>query len=437
MKRVLLLVLILFVMGSGCTIRGCTIFTSKGEDGRNKVTVKMKPKQKQPNTLFTNSVASEDLSGILQEKPGKYPRDDDRHFGTLPEALEKDLATLPANMTADVAFNQLIYLMARDYHQLQARLTQIDTPVTISGSRKGAPKEKEKLTVNVAIVVDAGKEMAKKLPDTQRTKMDMLKLQLKNAIRNLAEDYKTKWVTQGGINYQITLQTYGAKIGKYTPQPVPLEQAESILFPLIDQIQPGSVGTLAATLGDTKTILSSQTAGDVVNHIYVISAGVDGLQPDPTHRAQEIFESEIQGHVHVMDYGIKRQTTKDRLQLLPDRTLGDYLIVETSVETFDLTDQTDFSEDDYQPREYSILKHRTWPERLTELKTEQIESLDTLYVDEYEQLQIAANQLKMNEQERMFLLEKIESRKRILGDYVKGRVDKMYENVNNTKKRRT
>lgn len=410
--------IVLFLLGSS----GCSIFSSEDE-------VTIKTVKKKPNTLFTNDPASEDLSGILQEKPGKYPKDDDKYWGTLPKKSLKDLKSLPPNMDADTAFNQLIYLFGRDYKQLQLRLIDMDTEVPVSDARKNAPESKEKLTVNIVVVVDAGKEMAKQIPGTKRTKMDLVKLKLKNSLGNLKEDQKP------GISYQVMLQTYGAKLGKFTSKPVPIDQLESQIFPMIDEIIPGSVGSLTDALDSVRKNLKTESGGDVLNQVFVITAGKDGIESSPVTAAYNLLRSDAQAQVHVMDYGITDQKVKDRLELMTIRALGEYITTNPDAEApFDFTDQTDFNEDGYNPREYLMVKETKWADRMTEMKAEQIEIMDTLYGEEYEHLKIAAGELKMNEAEKQFLLEKIENRKKILSNFIDKKIEEARKNLDDRKR---
>lgn len=398
--RVLFLIFVIFA------VSGCSIFTSEEE-----VTVKTKESNKKDDGLLTHTTASEDLAGILQQKPGKYPEDDDDFWGTLPKEAVKDLESLRPNLSADIAFNQLIYLFGRDYFSLQYRLANIDADIPLSESRKKEKAKKENLNVNIVLVVDAGKEMSKKISGTQRTKMDLLKLQLKNSLKKLHEK------KQPGIHYYVKLNTYGAKLGKYTPL-IPLDQMENKLFPAIDEIQPGGAGNLTDELKHVKSNLSSQTAGNVLNQIFVISTGKDGLDHDPKDEAYQILHSDLQAHVNVINYGVQDPKVKMKLQVIADRGLGEYIVSNPEVDQpFNFADQTNFNKDGYKPREYLVVKNVAWPERIAELRSEQIEAIDTLYMNEYEQLRVAANHLKMNETEKKFLLEKIERRKDILSNH--------------------
>lgn len=404
--RVLLIVLVIL------TVSGCSIFTSEDE-----VTVKTKEPTKTEDGLLTHTTASEDLAGILQQKPGKYPEDDDDFWGTLPKEAVKELETLRPNLPANIAFNQLIYLFGRDYKSLQYRLANIDTDIPVSESRKKEKPKKETLKVNIVLVVDAGQEMSQKISGTQRTKMDLLKLQLKNSLKKLHEKKEL------GIEYYVKLNTYGGIVGKITPL-IPLDQMETQLFPDIDEIQPGGPSNLTKELKQVKSDLSTQTAGNVLNQIFVISAGKDGLEGTPKKEAYEILHSDVQGHVNVIDYGVKDPKKKLELQVIADRGLGEYIVSNPEVDQpFNFADQTNFNKDGYKPREYLVVKNMSWPERMAELRSEQIEAIDTLYMNEYEQLKNAANRLKMNDTERKFLLEKIERRKDILSNYFDEKVN--------------
>lgn len=413
------------IIGSLVVFSGCSIFQS-GDD----ITIKKKP-PKPKNTLFTTDSASEDIGGILQGKPGRYQKDDDEYTGTLPDKAIQDLHTLPKNMSADVAFNQLVYLFARDYFQVQSRLVNIEEPLNVSDSRKNAPAEKPNLRVNLMIIMDAGSEMKRKVPGSQQTKMDHLKQQVKTALVKLQQRQQE----QKGISYYVGIESYSALYGAYL-SPKPIAQAQKQIFPVIDQVLPGKFGTLDSTMESVEKMLKDQTGPNTLNQIFVISSGETGLEPLPTSLTKQLYRSQMQVQVHVIDYGVKRQKVKNDLQQLADLSRGEYITVDVASDSpFDFSDQTDASDDGYNPREYLPLRETKWTEWMVELKEEQIEELDTRYGEENDQMIAAVDELQMSDAERQKLLDKIEFRRSTLAKFFQEKITQAQVSVASEKNR--
>lgn len=419
MKKALCLVIICALI-----VAGCSVFESDHD-----ATVYSKNRKNPKNRLFTYSSVSKDLNGIISEGPGIYSTDDDRNPGTLPKGAVEDLKTLPANMDYETAYNQLVYLFRRDYQLLEHRFSHFEPSIYVSDSRKKAKPRKEKLKVNIVVMVDSGKEMAKTIPGTNKKKMDLLKSQIKNSLKELKKD-----VPQG-ISYHVMFKTYGAILGKYTKL-VPIEKVETELFPAIDEVIPGSVGLLSEDFKIVQEQLSKETAGNVLNQIFLITGSKDNFDYSAIRQAQEIFESDVQGQVHVMDYGVKDRKTRGYMQNIADVALGEYIVVNPKEKIpFDFKDQTDLNDDGYNPREYLLFKERAWTERIADLKENQIAEIDTLYGVEYEQLLTAVHHLKMKEDEKAKLLEEIEYRKKILANHYKREMDRLKIYFTYSKKR--
>ncbi len=394
-------------------ITGCSIFTSD-----EKVTIKTESKEKKKDSLFTHTSVSKDLSGIIQEGPGRYPEVDQKGEVLPKEAIE-DLKTLPANMKAETAYNQLIFLFRKDYRELEFRFANFNPLIPVSKSRRNAKPKKETLKVNIVVVVDSGEEMAKNVPGTNQKKMDRLKLQLKNSLRELQKDIPK------GLSYHVMLKSYGGIVDKYTSL-VPIDQIEKDLFPHMDEILPGSVTYLSDDLKFVMDQLKHETGGNVLNQIFLITGSKDNFNYSAISRAKEILESEIQGQVHAIDYGVTDQETKNNLQAVADGGLGEYIIANpTSNIPFDFKDQTDLQDDGYNPREYRLFKEEAWTKRMAELKENQIEEIDTLYGKEYDQLMAAVNYLKMNDVEKGKLFEEIEFRKKLLSNHYQKKLNRL------------
>lgn len=409
MKKVIYLILVCILV-----VTGCSIFTSD-----DKVTIKTESKKKKKDSLFTHTSVSKEVSGIIQEGPGRYPAVDKKNSGTLPKEAIKDLKTLPANMNAETAYNQLIYLFRKDYKELEFRFANFNPLITVSETRKQAKPKKETLKVNIVVMVDSGKEMAKTIPGTDQKKMDLLKLQLKNSIRELQKDIPK------GISYHVMLKSYGGMVDKYTNL-VPIEKVEKDLFPHIDEILAGGATYLSDDFKFVMDQLSKETSGNILNQVFLITGSKDNFDFSAIRRAKEILASDAQGQVHVIDYGVKDQETKHNLQAIADGAMGDYIVANPKTNApFNFKDQTDYQDDGYNPREYRMFKEEAWAKRMADLKENQIEEIDTLYGKEYDQLLVAASYLKMNEVEKGKLLEEIEIRKKRLADHYQRKLNRL------------
>lgn len=401
-------------------ITGCSIFTSG-----DKVTIKKE--KKKPNTLFTTRSYSRDIQGILQDGPGRYPVDDDQDATTLPKKAIQDLKTLPPYMLHETAYNQLIYLFGRDYQELEFRLAVLNPYVFVSEERKKAKPKKETLKVNIVIVLDCGPEMTQTIPGTNQKKFDRLKEQVKNSILDLRRNIPK------GISYYVMFKSYGGILNK-SSKLIPLDQVETHLFPNIDEVLPGGEFGLDVSLDIVKERLKNETGGNVLNQIFLIAGSNDNLPYASIRLAKEIFESEIQGHVHAIDYGVTDRKIKKHLQAIPIGAMGEYIEANPKGDIpFDFKDQTDFNDEGYNPREYLLFKEEAWTKRMADLKAHQIDEFDTMYVDEYEQLMAATKYLKMDEKEKEKLIKLIESRRNVLSIYYEQELERAWGNYQNSK----
>lgn len=393
-------------------VTGCSIFTS-GE----KVTIKKEKKKK--NTLFTYDSVSRDVSGIIQEGPGRYPRDDDQVHTTIPKKAIEDLKTLPPNMDAETAYNQLIYLFRRDYQMLEFRFANIKPVITVSEERKKAKPRKEHLRVNIVVLMDSGPEMLKTIPGTKRKKFDRLKQQVKNSILDLRRNIPQ------GITYYVMFSSYDG-IANIWSDLAPLDQVEEKVFPRIDEVVPGGEPDLPSQFELVMELLENQTAGNVLNQVFMITGSERELEFSSFKRAHDLFESEVQAQVHAINYGVTNQEVIDDLQSIADAGLGDYIVANPKNDVpFDFKDQTDFSDDGYNPREYQKFRIEDWTKRIAELKQEQILAIDTLYEEEYQQLMAATKYLKMKEEEKEKLFEEIEFRRKLLSRHYQRELDRL------------
>jgi len=269
--------------------------------------------------------------------------------------------------------------------------------------------------------------MSKTIPGTKQTKMDRLKMQVKNSIKDLRRKIPK------GISYYVMFKSYGGMVDKWTDL-VPLDQAESRIFPSIDEVLVGKgYYDITFHLNFVKDQLKNETAGNVLNQIFFIH-GSNSLQFYAIDRAKEIFKSDIQGQVHAVNYGVKDQKTKNRLQSIADGALGDYIIANPKDDIpFDFKDQTDFNDDGYNPREYQLVRIEPWTKRMADLKENQIAEIDTLYGKEYDQLMAATQYLKMKDTEKAKLIKEIEYRKKVLSLHYQQKLERLKTDFKNSK----
>lgn len=385
-------------------------------------------KQQAQNDPMNKFRAATSIEGMLKEGPGKYVQPyhyvragdiNDTTKGTLyawPDQVLVKLRSIPPNLKAQEVYNRLIYMFAADYEPLLNDIASFDPKVPVSESRKNKTAQSP-LQVNTVLVVDATSNVQSKV-NSEETLFDLLKVKLKESI-DLIQNNNSFGFTQ--LEYSFAVYTYGGQVNKFSKL-TPIEQAPQMIDSTLSQVRTGGQGTLSQILDQVKRDLQSQTSPNVLNQVFVIGTGPQGLDQEASQKAKELLYSEAQAQVHTESYHTKDKKVEQQLKTIATSGLGDFIRKPEHDDVLALGDDSNLTGTDYKLREYKNFLSESWQEVMTGRKKAQWKFLDDLYEEEATVLKKAAQEVQMTDTERKLLERKIEERKERIKQYIQGKL---------------
>jgi Ca-activated chloride channel family protein len=237
---------------------------------------------------------------MLKEGPGKLAGD------KYDEAkLKKELEGLPKGLSAEEAYNRLIYLLAEDYGPVVKEIENFK-PAFDVGDLEGSGKASEEKgkkpdRVNVSILLDASGSMAGKV--NGRVKMDLAKEAIRDFVSNLPEQSR------------VSLRVYGHK-GRNSQKDKEVscnsteevfvlgEYDESRFSKALGRFKPTGWTPLASAIQGAQQDLSAEKGENVKNVVYVVSDGIETCGGDPVKAAKALHESDIQAVVNIIGFDV-------------------------------------------------------------------------------------------------------------------------------------
>lgn len=384
-------------------------------------------KQQAENDPMNKYQAATSIEGMLKEGPGKYVQPyhyvragyNDSTKSTnhaWPKDVLLKLRSIPPNLKAQEVYNRLIYMFAADYEPLLKDIASFDPKVPVSQSRKDKTA-KSPLQVNTVLVVDATSNVQSKV-NSEEILFDLLKEKLKEAI-NQIKNRDSFGFTQ--LKYSFAVYTYGGQVNKFSKL-TPIEQAPQMIDSTLSQVRTGGQGTLSQALDQVKRDLQGQTSPDVLNQVFVISSGLQGLDQEASKKAKELLYSEAQAQVHTETYHTKDKKVEEQLKTIADSALGDFIKKPEQDDVLAIGDDSNLTRFDYKPREYKDFLNASWQEVMTGRKKTQWKLLDDIYSEEEVVLRQAAKEVQLTDTERKLLERKIEERKERIKQYIQGKL---------------
>ncbi len=281
--------LILMVIFSLIVVEGCSLL-SKNPGAES-------PEGGDPESFQ----AATDIDGMLKEGPGKLAGD------KYDEAkLKKELNGLPEGLSAEEAYNRLIYLLAEDYGPVVEEIENFRPSFDVGnleGSKNASEEKKEEPPdrVNVSILLDARGSMAGKV--NGRVKMDLAKEAIQKFVSHLPEQSRVSLRVYGHkgsnsekdkkVSCDSTEEVYA--LGAYD---------ESRFKEALGRFKPTGWTPLASVIRGAGQDLSAEKGEKVKNVVYVVSDGIETCGGDPVKEAKALHESDIQAIVNIIGFDV-------------------------------------------------------------------------------------------------------------------------------------
>ncbi len=242
-------------------------------------------------------VAAEDVEGMIKEGPGIFAGDSYDQ-----KKVEKELDKFPEDITAEEAYNRLIYLLAEDYEQLVDESKNLDISYTLDRELpSGVEGEKGESQINIAILLDASGSMNDRV--SGGIKMDLAKRAIKDFASNLPE------------SANVSLRVFGHKEGKSKKESC---QSSEIVYPLspydssdfqsaLNKFGAQGWTPLAKGIRDARKDLQEHAGEGVQNIVYVVSDGEETCGGDPVKEAKELHNSDMKAIINVIGFDVSNR----------------------------------------------------------------------------------------------------------------------------------
>lgn len=270
---------------------------------------------------------TDQLSRPLTEEEKKFFRKPGLYSGEkYDEALvNKQLDTLPIDLTADEYFDELLYLLAEDFHEEVETFVNFDSTVAVDIERPDESIETPDLKqTHYAILIDASGSMRGKV--SEKVKMEAAKSAVKEFTKNIPESSTLSLTVYGhkGTNQEKDkpISCKGIKTiynGHYQEQAVTSE---------IDRIKPAGWTPISAALTSVAKDIPEH-AGDVV--VYVVSDGIETCGGDPVKEASNLAEANIKTVVNIIGFDVDNEGQK-LLKEVADAGNGEFTFVNSEQE---------------------------------------------------------------------------------------------------------
>ncbi|AUS07573.1 hypothetical protein C1X05_01010 [Laceyella sacchari] len=286
-------------------IAGCSTPVSKKEDG---VTAEQ-------NKEIKKAYATE-IEDILKEGPGKYAG------SAYNEAnANKELDTLPKNLSGEQAYQKLVELFAEDYQPYVKKLDAFDTTYNIT-SDPGDLKTPSGKQLNVMILIDSSGSMAGKVDGFSKMTL------AKQAVSRFASSLST--------HANVSLRVYGHKGSNADKDKALSCKSTEVVYPLgkydqqtfskaLDAFKPTGWTPIALAMKEAANDLA-KIKSPSENLIYVVSDGIETCGGNPVQVAQELNKSNVKAVVNIIGFDVDNAGQK-ALQEVAKAGGGEYATV--------------------------------------------------------------------------------------------------------------
>lgn len=310
---------------TGCSKSDTT--SSKSNEPKSEVVEKETSKKE----IKYESLYATNAPLMIQEGPGKYAKEIALSSEKTNE-LNKELTSLPKDLSAEQIYVQLLKLQAQSYKEAVSKLEGIIPELAIKGQNNETvhsikPKDK---SLNVEILLDASGSMAGKV--NGESKMEVAKKAIYNYLDKIPDNANVMlrvYGHKGSNNENDKSLSCGSSEVMYPLQPYNKEQFNAAL----SKFSPKGWTPLASALESVNDDFKEYTGDENLNVVYIVSDGEETCGGDPVNAAKNLNQSSTHAVVNIIGFDVKNS---EQLQLknTAEAGKGNYATVSTADELY-------------------------------------------------------------------------------------------------------
>lgn len=254
--------------------------------------------------------------GLLR-KPGVYSGD-----SYSEKKVNEEIDKLPSDLTGEQYLNELLYLLAEDYHKEVETFVNFNSNVDVNIARPDGDVDKPTLKkAHYAILMDASGSMKAEVGGKPRFKV------AKEAVNEFAGQ-----VPEGAT---VSLRMYGHKgSGSDADKELSCTSTESFyngaydadkFEKALDKVSPAGWTPIALALNKVKEDIPKD-AGQVV--VYVVSDGIGTCGGDSVKEAKTLVDADIQTVVNIIGFDVDNEGQR-LLKKVADAGNGEFTYVDS------------------------------------------------------------------------------------------------------------
>ncbi|PHG59345.1 VWA domain-containing protein [Bacillus wiedmannii] len=268
---------------------------------------------------------------MIQEGPGKYAKEIALSSEKTNE-LNKELTSLPKDLSAEQIYVQLLKLQAQSYKEAVSKLEGIIPELAIKGQNNEtvhAIKPKDK-SLNVEILLDASGSMAGKV--NSESKMEVAKKAIYNYLDKIPDNANVMlrvYGHKGSNNENDKSLSCGSSEVMYPLQPYNKEQFNAAL----SKFGPKGWTPLASAIESVNDDFKEYTGEENLNVVYIVSDGEETCGGDPVNAAKNLNQSNTHAVVNIIGFDVKN-SEQQQLKNTAEAGKGNYATVSTADELY-------------------------------------------------------------------------------------------------------
>ncbi|SER27783.1 Ca-activated chloride channel family protein [Gracilibacillus ureilyticus] len=261
-----------------------------------------------------------ELEQELLRKPGKYSGDNYEE-----EAVKQEIDKLPDDLTAEQYLNELVYLLAEDYHEEIDTIVNFDTEINVEIARPDETVDSPTMkTAHYAILMDASSSMHQEIDGKKKWES------AKEAVTSFAEALPG--------NATVSIRVYGHEgTSESEDKELSCSSTENIysggydadLFEKsLSKIYPSGYTPIALAIESSEEDIPEE-AEEVV--VYIVSDGIETCDGNPVQAAEQLVEKGIQTVVNIIGFDVDDEG-QQLLKEVADAGNGEFTYVDSDRE---------------------------------------------------------------------------------------------------------
>lgn len=268
---------------------------------------------------------------MIKEGPGKYAKEIAPSSEETNE-LNKELTSLPKDLSAEQIYVQLLKLLAQSYKEAVSQLEGIIPELAIKGQNNDTvhsikPKDK---SLNVEVLLDASGSMAGKVND--EIKMEVAKKAIYNYLDKIPDNANVMlrvYGHKGSNNENDKSLSCGFSEVMYPLQPYNKEQFNAAL----SKFGPKGWTPLASAIESVNDDFKDYTGDENLNVVYIVSDGEETCGGDPVNAAKNLNQSNTHAVVNIIGFDVGN-SEQQQLKNTAEAGKGNYVTVNNADELY-------------------------------------------------------------------------------------------------------